>query len=949
MLSALLLTTLFTGCHDPFDDTEIVNRLDKLEERVTKLEKGFQAQAEALKAIATLQQAVEALQDATTANAEEIAKLTGVTVVEIQNAIKDLQEGTATLGETLSKLGLTIIDCQFNEATGKYEVTLSNGTTIELLANDNAIDAVKVMTADDGKMYWAVKGEFILDANGNKIPVSVTPTVKIDPATTEVMVSLDGGNSWHNTGLIIGEEVPALFSAVEYDDDKVYFTLADGTVLVVDRGSLEVAADMVVKLPVMKLYVPYGETQQVKIQMTNVAKYIIVKPEGWRVSLENGLLNVTAPAEGVGEEVGYVQLFTVDSEGKSAISDLKVQAGTAPITVTIEDGIATIAVDEDYAADENWPGFIYGIGDIGVYATSLEDVYNSINPYFAIPSKETVTIDIEESYGPLEDGIEYVVYAVDRYMGVDEYGYEDALLEPFEDMYYASYMNPYIDIQVLDQTFKDAKVKVAAYGMDKAYTFITYFDTPATDEDLEVAAANAKMEALDMWGYYAQYGDYDLPNSLYEGPLSELNDLLNYTSTLYPGRTYMIMAVPADNVTSDAIVYEYVHMKSFEIGQNSASVTLSDIVEGLTEVSATITPGSGTEYRYMFMDAETYAACPTDEDKLSKMLSRTSYKNQRTVSYDANPGEETYLVVLAYDVNTGVGNITTQKLVAKAMVFSTETVSYEVVSTKINGAEIKVTASEGVTALKIYTESKSYFDYGYASFTLAEVDQAMALRNFYDQIDVTTLAEDGKYAIENLEPFAETYIFVMGYDAAGNPTKTYYEAVSTDGAFRAGWTPDPTTTPIIKDVFFVDDYVADDPNADWKRMSELTDPSELNELYGAFKLDVDWNGIEVKNVWISNGDPGLAGVASQDTKTIISIRSSFTPDIMYQTSDYGPLRLWNDTYTEKIPTTLYVAYEDVNGNFYPYIEVVPESFIPVDNGGSAFENWQEGGDLSGWE
>ncbi len=326
VLSILLLTSLVAGCHDPFDDTEINNRLDELESRIEKLEADYQTQMNALQVIASLQEAIAALQSSASANTEDIAALAkalGTAESEIEKALKDLQDGVTTIGETLSKLGLTISAYRYHDSTGRYEIVLSNGTVIELLAKDTAVDAVKVREDSDGKLYWSVNGEFLTDSDGNKIPVYVTPEVRINTSTKEVEVSVNGGTSWHSTGMFMEDEVPALFSSVTSDEYNVYFTLADGTTLTV-----ALLSDMPeVSVSVTELVVMPGETGYVTILMRNVEKYIIVKPAGWRAAVSENLLGVTAPLEGVGVERGSIQIFAVSSDGKSTVCEFRVRLG----------------------------------------------------------------------------------------------------------------------------------------------------------------------------------------------------------------------------------------------------------------------------------------------------------------------------------------------------------------------------------------------------------------------------------------------------------------------------------------------------------------------------------------------------------------------------------------------------------------------------------------------
>ncbi len=937
MAGVLIVSTLLTGCH-----TEILDRLDKLEERVAKLEADLQTQAEALQVLGTMQQAIDA-------NAAEIVKLAeslGIAKADIDKAIKDLQDGVATNKETLAKLGLTIAAYQYNETTGKYEIVLSDGKTIELLANEDATDLVKVMKDEDGKYYWSAKGEFILDANGNKIPVYVTPKLKINPETREVMISVDGEKTWYSTGMIDEEVPPALFTAVESDGDYVYFTLADGTKLTVALST----AGMEVNIPVMKLYVKAGETKTVKIQMRNVEKFIIVKPEGWRASYADGLLTVTAPAEGVGETEGYIQIFTVSADGKSAIYEIKVEVGTPAITVTVDKGIANIALNANLASNKSWPGYVWGVAALDDN-TTLKGIYESFNPMRVQKYKEGQSnIDLAKTLGTtLKEGVEYVVWAINLTNGKDEMGNNAVVAEPFEDMYYASYMLPYITIDVKNQTFKNADVKIEAFGMDKVYYDVYSFETPAADAlDAEVASAK------DSFISSLEYGPVVLPGNFYEGTLLDLDKKLYQSTVLNPGYTYVVMAVPADDKTVKAVKTAVVNMKDIALGETSANVTISGMKSDLTMVSATITPTNGTEYRYTFISAADYASCATDQAKMELVMNRanSAYTAAKEVSNsNLKPGEERYLVVVAYD-NQGIAKVVSEKIVTEALVYSTETVSFEVIEEGAVDAKIKVTASSGVVSLRYCFDLMSNVDGGFGFITLDDASTTMALGDFNALREIKTLSEDGVYTIKGLTFMEDLYIFVAGVDAAGKVTETYCEVLSTKTAFENGWTPKPTVLPVIKDVFYETEMNVSGETK-WARMSELTDVTikDLDGLSGAFKLDVDWNGLNVKNVWLYTGIPEtFSGIAAQDAQEVIRLRSAFLPDIEYQTSNYSSLRFRDDVSRPYSFQILYLVYEDMDGKFYPYIKIIPESFCSIDTSGSDFENWTEGDDFTGkWE
>ena len=112
----------------------------------------------------------------------------------------------------------------------------------------------------DGKHYWTVNGEWLLD-NGNKMPVTgekgdkgadaTAPQVRINTDTNLWEISTDGGKTWTSTGIKAtgdkgntgaqGPQGDAIFAkdGIDYtsDHDNVIFTLVDGTKITLPRTS----------------------------------------------------------------------------------------------------------------------------------------------------------------------------------------------------------------------------------------------------------------------------------------------------------------------------------------------------------------------------------------------------------------------------------------------------------------------------------------------------------------------------------------------------------------------------------------------------------------------------------------------------------------------------------------------------------------------------------------
>ena len=140
---------------------------------------------------------------------------------------------------------------------------------------DGSTPVIGVAQDTDGVYYWTLNGEWLLDDNGNKLPVSgkdgqngtngsngqdgITPQLKIEEGYW--YISYDNGATWTQLGKATGEDGKdgtdgengkdgqngtdgkdgqdgdSMFQSVTQDENYVYFTLADGTVIKIAKGN----------------------------------------------------------------------------------------------------------------------------------------------------------------------------------------------------------------------------------------------------------------------------------------------------------------------------------------------------------------------------------------------------------------------------------------------------------------------------------------------------------------------------------------------------------------------------------------------------------------------------------------------------------------------------------------------------------------------------------------
>ena len=270
-LSLLLLTLticFFTACHK-----DIWAELENLDQRVTKL--------------------------------EELCKEMNTNIISIQTIVNVNQSGDYITGIVEIKkdgkvIGYTITFGKHDPITiyhgqdGKDGQNGADGKDGQDGANGSSSTPVIGVAQDtDGVYYWTLNGEWLLDDNGNKLPVSgtngkdgqngsngqdgtngkdgqdgtdgkdgqdgtdgkdgVTPQLKIEDGYW--YISYNDGATWTQLGKATGEngqdgkdgqngadgkngqDGDSMFQSVTQDENYVYFTLADGTVIKIAKGN----------------------------------------------------------------------------------------------------------------------------------------------------------------------------------------------------------------------------------------------------------------------------------------------------------------------------------------------------------------------------------------------------------------------------------------------------------------------------------------------------------------------------------------------------------------------------------------------------------------------------------------------------------------------------------------------------------------------------------------
>ena len=118
-----------------------------------------------------------------------------------------------------------------NGITIGYTITFNGSNPITIYNGKNGEDGhtpIIGLKAEDGVWYWTLDGEWILDADGNKVRADgLTPQLKIEDDYW--WVSYDNGTTWSRLGVAgSGAGGDSMFQEIRQDNDYVYFILANG-------------------------------------------------------------------------------------------------------------------------------------------------------------------------------------------------------------------------------------------------------------------------------------------------------------------------------------------------------------------------------------------------------------------------------------------------------------------------------------------------------------------------------------------------------------------------------------------------------------------------------------------------------------------------------------------------------------------------------------------------
>lgn len=849
---------------------------------------------------------------------DELANELEDRVDQLENRVTELESKLAEQIEALQGLagGSSVVSCTLDEETGIYTIAFSNGSIIEV-SNAGEGSSIVGVTEQDGKYYWTVGGEPMMNA-GEMVPVSVTPGIRVNPETNTWEVSPDG-ETWLSTGIVAAEGA-SIFAKVDDDEDFVYFTLADGSQLKVAKEK-----DFVCSPLSGKQYFNAGEMKSVKLDMSDVKKSaVLAKPDGWKASIENDNLVITAPAESdaSAETSGVITILAVSGSGEVTLADLQVAVDTAPHEIIIDAAQnITITVDPDLIEGFNnwtndWGGYYYA-GACKLSEFSPESIVEQLNANTRpVTYSEELKTTLADLLGSEPEETSYVVWCLDRYF-IDTWTGEEKPLD-VKDMLFETIINVEVSFEVSDITFEDAHISVSVKGADSYFAAVI----PQIEYNLENIIANLG------------FGDaYTVLNSNYSGPLTEYGMLSDWMgevpNEISSGTTYIAIAVPVlegvTEYTEEDIYTQTIEIPAITLGGTMA-VTVGEVKADLTSVEAEISASEGTYKVFVNYLAEEEAGKYADDEALlaylvssGKVVESTDlpYTYQKS---SLDPGAKGSIVAVAVDRSGKAGAIVRQSANAGELTFNDVQLAVSVTNQGIDDATITITG-DGIVSYRYFNLTAAQQNmYPYGSTSGRDDEAIENMLAIGEQYTIKTIAEsqvtDGAATLElsGLSPNTTYTLFIVGIDAEGNSTRMFtqeYRPGISAGKFVSKdserWTSMQAHAPKITDITLNDVPVS--------TMKSL--PDDYGQVV-KYKVEI---GSECARYWVAVTNSDLVGSGFKDELTANFINNSLTREL----TAGGEIDHTNDPddHTTSYPYNLgrdyiYFAWQDTEGYIYEY-------------------------------
>lgn len=697
----------------------------------------------------------------------------------VNNRIAALEKKVAdnvTAIQSMISLG-SVSSWEIDAETGKGVITLVGGKSITIDQTVNGYSLITVVKGDDGVWYWAVCTDGVstpLEVEGKKVPVTVTPDLKISE-DRKWLISVDGGKTWVDTDIeyVAGSDSSedgqvVFFKDVQKEGNHLILTLADGTqvkVAVVGEASITVSAESM-------WFSRASMEKSVALEMVGVRQFTVTeKPEGWKARIEDSYLYVVSPD---------------DFEDYPKSGEVKILAlfegGMSPEIVSV-----TVAHEAMFSLSRQ---------DESVSVTMSEHTGGDFNGYVVKGWKRS-EYTVEKAVDWLNENAAYLV----SYEGDASYKISDLVDEYSDDEAYMIFAAPYLPaMQVLQGKMKYEVSDIQTVSYKKslwAVSDIRYDSAVLTAGiDAENGYYGGVME-LSVWDSYGRdnilemlsYGGGVLfHEASYSGPAvafpsgeSELE--------MIPATEYIAWYIPFKDsgAYTDDDIFTY-SFKTSDIESDVAVAAPEYLVKDITVTgfSADVTPSAGAYKTYAMAVKD--AALPETDDELVRYLikngsvSEGMQTNSFTVSSFSSE-DNVYLVAVSVTEDGHYGAVSKEKVDINPLVF-VDDIGVEVAGIEYGLGDVTIQLS--------FTGNPSSITYMAATYTYygdETLQRLMALKQMGDAVTADVASLDGKVYIDGLLNGAEHTFYAVVRNEDENASALY----------KYKFTPSVSVDYILKD------------------------------------------------------------------------------------------------------------------------------------------------------
>lgn len=523
---------------------------------------------------------------------------------EIQ-ALKDMLAGK-----------LLITSVKTNSETGITTVSLSNGSSFDLLPEKDLKSFVTYITLSDGIDYWAYidengKKQLFLDENGEAVPVlAEIPEVVVKDGETWIVVGdveypLAGNSVFSDYELIKDELTGEIYAVTFTFGEEMSFTVtvdgAAGFFFVKPSGWSTVA--------ISDYFVPLGMTERVQVDARGVVDYVLQIPDGWRVKEYKDVFmgamyfDITAPSKdlvesGVAASEGDLKVVAVLEGGKATVA--KLYLSSEPFKeFSVSLGKATVKMYNGLQK------FVYGVCTASSYdeSTIIKTAERLLDAYeypagYGVSDFDLDGMSLSEIAGrTLTAGNQYVFWAIPAlyYSNDEDSGYY--LKEGTFAYQIATYSS--VKFEVGNASTRDAHLDMDLKGVDSYYTELL----PKADFLIEDIVYN-----LNNTGYYtAKTTPKTFSGSIFDFTGVKAEQATEYVAWLAvaeDGKTY---------TAADVVVCEFATLNL--AAGSPVKVEASAAEESVSDVKISLIAAGAEKIYYSYVTAAVAKTLATDEDK----------------------------------------------------------------------------------------------------------------------------------------------------------------------------------------------------------------------------------------------------------------------------------------------------------------------------------------------